>query len=100
MDNNVEDLFDKGLDHFNIDLYAEAIEVFTQVLQMDPDHPDALYYRALAWFHKGDFDQSIADFTQAIEKDPYAACFIGCGEAWLGKGIIKQALDDFKKRSV
>ena len=73
MDNNVEELFDKGLDHFNIDLYPEAIEAFTQVLQMDPDHPDALYYRALAWFNKGDFDQSIADFTLAIEKDPYAA---------------------------
>ena len=28
----------------------------------------------------------------------YAAdCFIGRGEAWLGKGGVKQALDDLKK---
>ena len=98
MDNDVEELFDQGLNRFNIDLYAEAIEIFTHVLQKSPDHPDALYYRALAWFHQGNLDQSIADFTQAIEKDPQAAdCFIGRGEVWLTKGIIKAALGDFKK---
>ena len=71
---NLEDLFDQGLDRFNLDLYDEAGEVFTEVLELNPDHPDALYYRALAWFHKGDFDRAITDFTRGIEKNPQGSC--------------------------
>lgn len=48
MDNDVEDLFDQGLNKFNIDAYDEAIKIFKKVLEMNPDHSDALYYRALA----------------------------------------------------
>jgi tetratricopeptide (TPR) repeat protein len=97
MDKDVDDLFDQGLDHFNVDLYDEAIEVFSDVIKIDPDHPDALYYRALAWLNKGDLGRAIADFTQAIEKDPRDAdCFIGRGEAWQSKGNLKRAFADFK----
>lgn len=98
MDNNVEDLFDKGLNYFNIDLYDEAIEIFTQVLVMNPEHPDALYYRALAWANKRDFDQAIVDFTIDAEKHPLDTdTLIGRGEAWQSKGKLKRALADFKK---
>lgn len=57
MDNDVEDLFDQGLKKFNIDAYDEAIKIFKKVLEMNPDHPDALYYRALAWAIKGDYNR-------------------------------------------
>ena len=97
MESIIEDLCDQGVDRFNIDLFDEAIEVFTKVLGMNPDHPDALYYRALARSNKGDFDQAIADFTAAIEKNPLDAdCFIGRGEALQHKEKLKQALEDFK----
>ena len=59
MDSDVEDLFDQGLDRFNIDLYDEAIEIFTEVLASHPDHPDAMYYRALARSNKGDVDLAV-----------------------------------------
>ena len=98
MNYNVEDLFDQGLDYFNIDSYDEAIEIFTKVLEEDPGHPDALYYRALARANKGDLDLAIADFNQAIAKDPLDAdCLIGRGEVWQIKGHLKSALADFRK---
>ena len=98
MDNDIEELFDQGLDRFNIDEYDEAIEIFKKVLEMNPDHPDALYYIALAWANKGDYSQAIADFTKAMEKDPLDTdSLIGRGQAWKSKGKVKRALADFKK---
>ena len=98
MDNDVEDLFDQGLNKFNIDAYDEAIKIFKKVLEMNPDHPDALYYRALAWAIKCNYNQAIADFTKAVEKDPFDTdSLIGRGEAWQSKGKVKRALADFKK---
>jgi tetratricopeptide (TPR) repeat protein len=98
MDNDIEELFDQGINRFNIDAYDEAIKIFKKVLQMNPDHPDALYYRALAWANKGDYTRAISDFTKAIEKNPFdTESLIGRGEVWQSKGNVKRALADFKK---
>jgi len=95
---DIEELFDQGLDRFNIDEYDEAIRIFKKVLEMNSDHPDALYYIALARANKGDYNQAIADFTKALEKDPFDTdSLIGRGEAWQSKGKVKRALADFKK---
>jgi len=98
MDNDIEALFDQGINKFNVDAYDEAIKIFKKVLEMTPDHPDALYYIALAWANKGDDSQAIADFTKAVEKDPFDTdSLIGRGQAWQRKGKVKRALADFKK---
>jgi tetratricopeptide (TPR) repeat protein len=94
---NIEDLFDKGVDHFNMDLYDTAIAYFTEVLEMNPDHPDALYYRAVARANNKDFDQAVSDFTKALEKNPYDVdSHIGRGQVWESTGRLNRALADFK----
>lgn len=96
--NEVEILFDEGINSFNIDEYDEAITIFTKVLMMDPDHPDAQYYMALSWANKGNYNKALAEFTKAIKKNPHDTdSLIGRGEAWRNKGVIKKALLDFKK---
>ena len=98
MDNDVEEFFDQGIQKFNTDAYDEAINIFKKVLEMNPSHPDALYYSALAWANKGDYDRAISDFTKALEKDPFDTdSWVGRGEAWQIKGKIKRALADFKR---
>ena len=98
MDNDIEGLIEQGINEFNIDAYDEAIRIFKKVLEMNPDYPDALYYRALAWANKGDYNQAIADFTKAVEKDPLDTdSLIGRGDVWQSKGNVKRALADFKK---
>ena len=56
MDDHVEDLFDRGLGYFNIDLYAEAInrkaideydEAFAMALESVMTDPDAKLHHAL-----------------------------------------------------
>ena len=98
MDNDIEELFDQGINKFNIDAYDEAIKIFKKVLEINPNHPDAWYYTALAWVNKGDYNQAISDFTKALEKDPFDTdSLIGRGELWQSKGKVKRALADFKK---
>ena len=98
VNNDIETLFDQGLDHFNSDEYDEAIQKFSDVLTKNPDHPDAQYYMALSWANKGKSGRAISEFTKAIEKDPDDTdALIGRGEVWQSKGKLKQALADFKK---
>ena len=101
MDNEIkdlEDLFDEGLNRFNADKYGDAIGIFSKVLDLNPEHSDALYYRAISWMNQKNFDRAIADFTQAVNQDPNDAdAWIGRGEVWQRKGDVKHALDDFKK---
>jgi Tfp pilus assembly protein PilF len=96
--NDIEKLFDEGLDLFNVDEYDEAIKKFTDVLAEDPDHPDAQYYIAVSWANKGEPGKAISEFTKAIERDPNDTdALIGRGEVWQRKGKLKRALADFKK---
>jgi tetratricopeptide (TPR) repeat protein len=96
--NDIEKIFDEGLDLFNADEYDEAIKKFSDVLTEDPDHPDAQYYIAVSWANKGEPGKAISEFTKAIEKDPDDTdALVGRGEIWQFKGKLKQALADFKK---
>ncbi len=54
--------------------------------------------RGIAWYHKGDYDKAIADFTKAIELKPDdAEAFNNRGNAWRGKGENDKAIVDFTK---
>ena len=98
INNEVEILFDEGLNSFNADEYDKAIKTFSKVLMADPDHPDAQYYIALSWANKGNFNKALDEFTKAIEKNSQDTdALIGRGETWRNKGNIKHALSDFKK---
>jgi tetratricopeptide (TPR) repeat protein len=52
--------------------------------------------RALTLLERSDFDGAIADFDQAIRRDPNAAeSYNGRGAAWRAKGELDRALADF-----
>ena len=98
VDNDIETVFDIALDHFNADEYDAAIKKFSEVLAKAPFHPDAQYYMALSWAHKGNSGKAISEFTKVIENDPNDTdALIGRGEVWQSKGKHKRALADFKK---
>jgi len=54
--------------------------------------------RGSAYNHKGDYDQAIQDFNQAIRLDPNCAyAFNGLGNANNGKGDYDQAIQDYDR---
>src|SRR5262249_22792678 len=55
----------------------------------------AYFNRGLGYRHKGDPDRAIADYTQAIQRDPTAAHYNNRGLAYSDKGDLDRAIADY-----
>ncbi len=62
--------FWKGLSHYDLKQYPEAIAELSAVLAANPGSADAYRYRAMAYGHLKQIQPSIADFTKAIALIP------------------------------
>ena len=63
--NNVEAYTNRAIADFN-----QAIAALTWEIGLDPYNAFIYYNRGLAYSKKGDYDQAIADYTQAIKLNP------------------------------
>ncbi|ESA34935.1 wd40 repeat-containing protein [Leptolyngbya sp. Heron Island J] len=59
-----EMVFQQGLAQFKARKYGAAIEHFTTVIQLNPNHIDAYRYRSQAYFRRGYDDRADADFRR------------------------------------
>jgi Flp pilus assembly protein TadD len=59
----------RGAAFANNDDLDEAIDDFSQAIELAPDSVLAWRNRGVAWHEKGGFDQAIADYSRAIELD-------------------------------
>ena len=72
--------YERGLFYSISERYAEALEDFTSALLQRPQHPDALFHRAIAEYNLGlkasdntkgaSFSQAFRDLELAVELDP------------------------------
>ena len=93
----LEQWLDEGLALFNADQFGAACELFSRVLERVPLHVEALYYRAVAHGHRGQWDDAIDDFSAALTADPQDAdIWAARGEAWEEKHEYARALIDFE----
>ena len=52
----------------------------------------------MCWHNKGDYDQSISDFTEALKIDPnFAGAYYNRAGTWSYKGDFRRALADVDK---
>ncbi|WP_167484168.1 tetratricopeptide repeat protein [Mesorhizobium tamadayense] len=66
-------------------------------MDLDPNLADAYYALGRAWAHKGDHDQAIVDYDQAIALNQKSADFYNArGESWKAKGNRDRAEADRK----
>jgi tetratricopeptide (TPR) repeat protein len=66
-------------------------------VDLDPKLADAYYALGLAWAHKGDHDQAIVDYDQAIALNQTSADFYNARSAsWKAKGNRERAEADRK----
>lgn len=76
--------------------WPEAIAELTQGIQQDPKDSVAYDWRGLAYYNRGEYEKSVADYSRAIEltggQDPNL--FYGRGRSRLGLGTTEAALDD------
>jgi len=68
-----EPLLTQALDAYRHGEYDQAITLYDQVIQREPDCALAYHNRASVWSLKGDTDKAIADYKKAIGLDPQYA---------------------------
>ncbi|MEA2040893.1 MAG: DUF898 family protein [Thermodesulfobacteriota bacterium] len=62
--------------------YSQDIKGLDALLKKDPGNADALYNRAWYYALKGDLEQAVRDYTQAIKIND------SCGDAYYNRGIL------------
>ena len=76
-----------------------AIEDFSKVVELEPEHVSVYYYSGLAYLFKGNFDDlAIENFNQAIEQNPdHADAYYYRGTVYNFKGELDISIQDFTK---
>lgn len=89
------DLMSQGMNAFYAGNYSDAIELFNQVIAIDPDMPDAYSMRAYAYFKLEDYDQAVSDCTKALRSNSTTLAYWVCGTLQKKLGDLDSALMSF-----
>lgn len=86
----------KGLDHMAKTRYLEAIRTYSLALALEPDYPEALVNRAVAYSALGQLERAFGDFNRAIKIKPdFADAFFNRGLVYHTLGRPDLAIIDF-----
>ncbi len=91
---SAEDLFSKGMDKIEKADFKGAIEDFTQVLQLQPNMPDAYYFRGLARDLLEDNQGALQDYSEAIRLTPAG---LDSTYAYNNRGTVYAELQEYQK---
>jgi tetratricopeptide (TPR) repeat protein len=76
----------------------DAVEAYTEVLQVNPHSVEALNWRAMAYDDLDDLDRALADLNKAVQLVPnYADAFNNRGEIYRKKKMFREALSDYRR---
>ena len=99
-DNKVtsKDPYKEGLEIFKTGEYANAIPYFTQALEADPDHYDALYYRSIAYGAISESQKALNDIQTLLDKNnDYEGALLARGVFYIDLDRFAEAYADFNK---
>lgn len=82
------DLLKKGYNRLSVKDYKGGIQVFTKILEINPENPEAFAYRGLCKYYLKDFEGAIRDYDKALEVQP------GYAEVYDLRGIARGELGD------
>jgi len=98
---SIDDLLVKALTAHNKNDFSEAIAIYTQILEMNPDDSirSLIYkHRGMAFFARSNYEEAIGDFSKSSELDPSSyktAYYEGVVYSVLKR--YSQALDAFNR---
>jgi len=76
--------------------WKDSRSLFKATLNVSSESPSGHNGMAAVYFHDGDLDRAIAEFTRAIElKADYAMAYCNRGVAYYNKGDLARAISDF-----
>ena len=87
-----------ALEHHRAGRLAEAVQIYTQILQAEPDHADALHLMGNAACQLGDVDAAVALISRATTLSPQnMAYLISLGMAYREKKRYDLSMDCYAK---
>jgi len=90
-------LLESGTDLMQRGAYAEAIDVFSAVIQRAPGFAEGWNKRATANFLAGEYRKSIADCEEVFKRNPkHFGALSGNGQNWLALGELEKSLEYLK----
>ena len=93
-DPETDRLLASGTETMGRGAYAEAIDVFSEVIQRAPDFAEGWNKRATAYFLAGEYRKSIADCEAVFKRNPkHFGALSGNGQNWLALGELDKSRD-------
>ncbi len=76
--------------------YAQAIEAYTQAIELQPNYAEAYNNRGLAYAMQAHHERAIAEYTQAIAHYPdYAEAYNNLGNTYYALGDLNSAIESY-----
>lgn len=66
----INDLMEKGLKEMDKGDYTNAIEVFTKMIENDPNFAEGWNKRATVYYLRGNFKDSMNDISETLKREP------------------------------
>lgn len=97
-DTSVDALLQSGIHYMNEGRMAQALEIFTRIIERKPDFAEAWNKRATAYYLTGDLDLSSKDCDEVLKRNPHHfGALSGYGLIYLRRGELESALDYFER---
>ncbi|MGQ4808247.1 hypothetical protein NKDENANG_01625 [Candidatus Entotheonellaceae bacterium PAL068K] len=78
--------------------FQQAVEIFTDVIEQDPDFAEGYNKRATTYYLMQEFEKSIRDCEKTLELNPvHFGAFSGTGLNYLGLRNLAKALEYFER---
>ncbi len=98
------DYVSRGRAYLELNRYDDAYCDFSQVIQLDPQHATAYFFRADGLLRQERLEEAVADFSRAIELGAHqevdfsvADAYLFRGSAVMALGRLEQAETDFSQ---
>jgi tetratricopeptide (TPR) repeat protein len=94
---DVEQLVQMGVTRMNYNRYAEAMLIFTQLIENFPDYAEGWNRRATLHYILGNLDESVADIEKVLELEPrHFGALSGLGLVFLQQKQLSKAKQAFE----
>ncbi len=88
--------YNRGRLHGLLKAYDASLADFAEAQRFNPDNPQVRSYRCLTYIGMNRFDDALADCNAALAKSNNVFTLTSRGNAWLGKGNLDAALNDYE----
>ncbi|MEM7375616.1 MAG: hypothetical protein AAF587_43895 [Bacteroidota bacterium] len=89
----IDQLVEEGISNMNEQEFTQAIDIFSKVVELEPDFAEGWNKRATAYYLRGDFKTSLKDIVTTLKLEPrHFGALSGRASIYLAIGDIKRAL--------